>query len=206
MTIIDYDNLTSIQMDALKEIGNVGSGNAAVALSQILNHTVKMDVPTVEILGYEETMNMLGGPEEIASAVLVELVEGMNGMMLFIQQKDFLGSVLNTLLSKELTSFEEMDEMDASAIMEVGNILLSSYVTAISNFAGFKIDISVPAHTVNMIGGILSVPIVEMAEETEKMLMIHGYFIIDGQKISSNILLIPDMGSLNKLLESLGVN
>lgn len=206
MTIVDYDNLTSIQVDALKEIGNVGSGNAAVALSQILNHTVKMDVPTVEILGYEETINMLGGPEEIASAVLVELVEGMNGMMLFIQQKDFLGSVLNTLLSKELTSFEEMDEMDASAIMEVGNILLSSYVTAISNFAGFKIDISVPAHTVNMIGGILSVPIVEMAEETDKMLMIHGYFIIDGQKISSNILLIPDMESLNKLLESLGVN
>lgn len=206
MTIIDYDNLTSIQVDALKEIGNVGSGNAAVALSQILNHTVKMDVPTVEILGYEETMNMLGGPEEIASAVLVELVEGMNGMMLFIQQKDFLGSVLNTLMSKELTSFEEMDEMDASAIMEVGNILLSSYVTAISNFAGFKIDISVPAHTVNMVGGILSVPIVEMAEETDKMLMIHGYFIIDGQKISSNILLIPDMESLNKLLESLGVN
>ncbi len=205
MTITDYVDLTDLQIDTLKEIGNIGSGNAANALSQILSHTVNMDVPTVDILSYDDTVNMLGGPEEIASAVLVELTEGMNGMMLFIQQKDFLGSVLNSLLGKELTSFEDMDEMDASAVIEVGNIMLSSYISAISNLAGFQIDIGVPTHTVNMVGGILSVPIVIMAEETDKMLMIHGHFIIDGEKVSSNILLIPDMKSLNKLLQCLGL-
>ena len=206
MSITDYRDLNSLQLDVLREIGNIGSGRAATSLSEIVGSKIGIDMPVVEILSYDEMMNLIGGPEEIVSAVLVEIEKDVEGMVLFIQQKDFLKKIISALVMKEIQEFEDLDEMDISAIMEVGNILISSYVNAISEMTGMEIDISVPSHTVNMAGAILSVPIVRFAEETDRLLMINGDFIVDNETIPSNILLLTDMASLNKILDLLGVN
>jgi len=126
--------------------------------------------------------------------------------MLFIQERDFLDSMLETLIGTGINSFEELDEMGISAVMEMGNILLSNYVNAIAQMTALKIEISVPFHTVNMAGGVLSVPAVQMAEETDYLLMIRGNFVIDEKHVRSNIFMVPDMSSLNKVLDNLGVN
>lgn len=208
MAVTDYLNLNEIQKDALGEIGNIGSGNAASALSAMIGQAINIDVPKVEILNFDDSVNLLGGPEEIVSAVLVTLGGDITGMMLFIQEKDFLDNLLETLIGTGINSFEELDEMGVSAVMEMGNILLSNYVNAISQMTGLRIEISIPFHTVNMAGGVLSVPAVQMAEETDYLLMIRGNFVIGEKKksVRSNIFMVPDMSSLNKVLDNLGVN
>ncbi|MGN1350235.1 MAG: chemotaxis protein CheC [Anaerovoracaceae bacterium] len=206
MSVTDYLKLNEIQLSALGEIGNIGSGNAATALSSMLDKPVEIEIPKVEILNFDDCMNLVGGPEEIVSAVLVTLSRDINGMMLFIQQEEFLDSMLTVMLGSGIGSFEEIDEMGVSAVKEMGNIMLSAYVNAISQMTGLTIEISIPSHTINMAGGVLSVPAVQMAEETDYLLLIHGNFVIDEKKVKSNIFLVPDMESLNIILDNLGVN
>ena len=206
MAVTDYLNLNEIQLDALGEIGNIGSGNAATALATMLGLSVDIEVPKVEILSFDDCMSLLGGPEEIVSAVLVTLSQDVTGMMLFIQHEDFLNSMLEAMVGTGISSFEDIDEMGVSAIMEMGNIMLSSYVNAVGQMTGLTIEISVPSHTINMAGGVLSVPAVQMAEETDYLLLIHGNFVIADRKVQSNIFMVPDMESLNKVLDNLGVN
>lgn len=200
-----YGRLTSMQIDVLGEIGNIGSGNAARALSELMNHPVGVDLPEVIILDHDNVMSLLGGPEKIISAVLVELRGDLNGIMLFIQEQDFLSSVLSCLLEKHLDTFEEMDEMDRSAIVEVGNILMASYLNAVSQMTGLSIEAGIPSHTVNMAGAILSVPLVSVAERYDYIVMIKANFIVKDNRVSGDIFMVLDMESLEKMMNNLGV-
>ncbi len=199
------NRLTSMEIDVLGEIGNIGSGNAATALSEMLGHPINIDVPEVIILDYDNVMNILGGPEKIISAVLVELSQDLSGIMLFIQEKDFLSSVMSEIMMKPIESFDELDDMDRSAIVEIGNILMGSYVNAVAQLTGLHIDISVPSHTINMAGAILSVPLVSVAEEYDYIVMIKANFLIEDKRVSGDIFMVLDMGSLKKMLTNLGV-
>jgi chemotaxis protein CheC len=204
--VTDYLKLNDIQLDALREIGNIGSGNAATALSSMIGKPVDVEVQKVSIMSFDECVNQVGGPEEIVSAVLVTLSQDVNGMMLFIQARDFLDILLEALTGTGLASFDDLDDMGRSVIIEIGNIMLSAYMTAISQMTGLTVELSVPSHTVNMAGGVLSAPAVQMAEETDYLLMIHGDFVIDNKEVNSNIFMVPDMKSLNRVLDNLGVN
>ena len=115
-------------------------------------------------------------------------------------------AVLEKLIGKSYTSFEEMDEMDYSALEEVGNIIICSYVNAFAQLVGVDIDLSVPSSTVNMLGGILTVPIAEYGYETDKLMYINAEFIADGVRLSDGLLMLPDIESLNRILEKLGVS
>jgi chemotaxis protein CheC len=204
--VTDYLKLNEIQLDALREIGNIGSGNAATALSDMIGKSVDVEVQKVSIMNFDDCVNQIGGPEEIVSAVLVTLSKDVNGMMLYIQALDFLNVLLETLTGTGISSFEELDDMGRSVIIEIGNIMLSAYMNAISQMTGLTVELSVPSHTVNMAGGVLSVPAVHMAEETDYLLLIHGDFVVDKKKVKSNIFMVPDMKSLNRVLDNLGVN
>ena len=156
-------------------------------------------------MDYDNVMNILGGPEKIISAVLVELSQDLSGIMLFIQEKDFLSSVMSEIMMKPIESFDELDDMDRSAIVEIGNILMGSYVNAVAQLTGLHIDISVPSHTINMAGAILSVPLVSVAEEYDYIVMIKANFLIEDKRVSGDIFMVLDMGSLKKMLTNLGV-
>ncbi|MCR4601851.1 MAG: chemotaxis protein CheC [Clostridia bacterium] len=197
--------LTDMQIDVLGEIGNIGSGNAATALSELLGHPINIDVPEVIIMDYDNVMEMLGGPEEIISAVLEELSGDLNGIMLFIQEKDFVETVLSSLMQKPIDDFSEMDEMDKSAIVEVGNILMASYMNAVGDMTGLHVDNGVPSHTVNMAGAILTVPLISVAETYDYVVLIRANFLVEDNSVSSNIFMVLDMDSLNKMLDQLGV-
>ncbi len=200
-----YSNLTSMEFDILKEIGSIGAGNAATALSSVLGMKVKMDVPTVSIYDYEDAIYLLGGPESIAVGILVKLTGDVEGLMLFVQRLDLVNITLGQVLGKSVNSYEELSEMDVSALNEIGNIIMGSYINSIAKLTDLTIHISVPALTVNMIGGILSVPMVEYGYEADKIMIIDGSFFVDGKEISSDLILVPDVKSLKVLLEKLGV-
>ena len=147
----------------------------------------------------------MGGPEKVITGILVHLMGDIQGMIMFLLEDSFAQVVLSTFLGKENVRVVELDENDFSAIKEMGNIMAGSYLQAIGQLTGLTIDMSVPAMTVDMMGAIMSVPIVEYSEIGDKVLFINDGFVIDGVKIKSNIILIPDMKSLSILMKKLGV-
>lgn len=203
MEIKNYDNMDAMWLDVIREVGSIGTGNAATAISGLLNKDVRITLPDVKILGYNEATNFLGEPEEMIAAVLVQMSKDMQGIMLFLLKMDFINAVTETMLGREITDYSQLDEMAVSALTEVGNIIISSYVSSMSGLAGMDIDLSVPAVSINMLGGILSVPMIEFGYETDKIMMITGNFILGEKKLDSTLLMLPDIESLNRLIKKL---
>jgi len=205
MKITRYDEMKGLGLDLIREIGSIGTGNSATALSSMLGKTVRMTLPDVQILGYNEAIKFLGDPEEIVAAVLVKMTGEINGLMLFILKLDFINEVLNSVLQKRIEDYYQLNVMETSALEEIGNIIISSYVNAMSTLSDVTINLSVPDIAVNMLGGILSVPMVEFGYQTDKMMMISGQFVIGGNVLHSDLLMMPDIQSLNFLMEKLGI-
>jgi chemotaxis protein CheC len=205
MKITRYDEMNGLGLDLIREIGSIGTGNSATALSSMLNKTVRMTLPNVQILGYNEAIKSLGDPEEIVAAVLVKMTGEINGLMLFILKMDFINEVLSSVMQQEIEDYYQLNVLETSALEEIGNIIISSYVNAMSTLSEVTINLSVPDIAVNMLGGILSVPMVEFGYQTDKMMMISGQFIIGGKVLHSDLLMMPDIMSLNFLMEKLGI-
>lgn len=205
MALDRYDDLNDIQLDVLREIGNIGSGNAASALSSMLGRPINIKVPRINILDYNQVTKNLGGPENLMVALLLAMSGDVSGMMMFLLHKDFAHMVLNALLGCTLNDFSEIGEMETSAIKEVGNIMAASYVNAMSSLAGLEINISVPDICIDMVGAILSVPAIHYANISDKIILIEDDFNSWDDNITSQILMIPDVDSLKKIMENLGI-
>ena len=206
MKITRYEDMDDTAKDMMREIGSIGTGNAATALSSLLKTGVEMTVPKVEILGYNEAVDLLGHPEDMISGVLVQMTGDVSGVMLFLMKMDFINEVLQCVLQESIDGYEQMGEMEVSAATEVGNIIISSYILSLSKLADMDISLSVPAFSVNMLGGIMTVPMAEFGYVSDKLMMITGKCIIGGRNVDSNLLLLPDIQSLNYLMQKLGVN
>ncbi|MCI8269411.1 MAG: chemotaxis protein CheC [Lachnospiraceae bacterium] len=193
------------ELDVMKEISSIGTSHAATALSKLLQKEIRISIPEVSVLGYEETVDRMGDIEELVAATLVRMSNQVEGLMLFVFKLDLANVVLEKLIGRSYESFQNMDELDYSALEEVGNIIICSYVNAFAQLVGVEIDLSVPGSTVNMLGGILTVPIAEYGYETDKLMYINAEFIMDGTKLSDGLLMLPDIDSLNNILEKLGV-
>ena len=206
MTIKNYDELSSLELDTLKEIGSIGTGNAATSLSALIGKTVRIQMPEVRIMGYNEAIEWIGGPEEITAGVLVGMSGQISGIMLSVQQLEFVNLVLDTMLGKTVKDYMELQELESSALTEVGNIMISTFINALSGLAGIDIELTVPAFTVDMQGAIMAVPMAEYGGQSDYIMTIGGDFICNGKKIPCRLLLSPDIRSLNFLLRKLGVD
>lgn len=200
-----YEDLSSMEIDCLKEIGNIGSGSAASALSQMLGKGIEMHIPDVRVLDYQSVIDEMGGPEKLITGILVKLSGDISGMIMFLLESTFAKVVLSTFLGKEDVNIAELDENDLSAIKEMGNIMAGSYLGALSGLTEMTIDMSVPSMTVDMMGAIMNAPMIEFSEVGDKVLFINDGFIIDEVDIKSNIILIPTVESLDILMKKLGV-
>lgn len=205
MEIRSYDEMNKDEIDVFREIGSIGTGNAATALSSTLSAKITMSLPEVNILDYSTVSAFLGGPEKIIAAVLVHISGDIEGIMLYLLDLNFINFVLEKLNLERIETYEDLTELDKSAISEVSNIIISSYASAVSQLAGINTRLSVPAMAINMLGGIMSVPMSEYGYVTDKMMMIGGNFIYENQEMTSNLLMLPDIKSLNFLLKKLGV-
>jgi len=206
MRLKSYEDMNLQELDVMKEISSIGTSHAATALSKLLQKEVRITIPEISILSYEETVDRIGHMEELVAATLVQMKNEVEGLMLFIFKMDLANAVLGKLLERHYQSFEELDEMDFSALEEIGNIVICSYVNAFTQLVGVEIDLSVPSSTINMLGGILTVPIAEYGYETDKLMYINAEFIMDGEKLSDGLLMLPDIKSLNSILEKLGIS
>lgn len=205
MSIHKYEDLNPIHMDVLKEVGNIGSGNASTALSAMINRQVLIDMPKVELLGFQEAIDTVGPPDEIISGIMVRLFGDIEGMILFLMEQNFAKLIINTFFGERDVNLLELTEADVSALSEIGNIMASSYVSAIAQLADLTINVKAPEFTVDMLGAVMSVPAIEFGEMGEKMLSIQKTLKIDNVHIKSNMMLIPTVNSLKILLNRLGV-
>ena len=204
MALHNYDELSDMHIDALREIGNIGSGNAASSLAMMLSDQIDILVPVVRILDYEQVMEELGGPEQMIVGLLLCLDGDVNGMIMFLLHQNFANTLLASLIG-EADVGGTVDEMSYSALQEVANIMAASYVNAIADLTGFTINVSVPSMCVDMLGAILSVPAIHYANISDKMIFIEDKFHGKELDAPNHILLIPDVESLDKIMSSLGI-
>lgn len=206
MKIKKYEEMNPLEMDTLREVGSIGTGNAATALSSMLGKEVRITLPDVQIKEYNQAIEDMGGYEAITAGVLVKLSGEINGIMLSVQSQDFINMLMSTLLHKTINEYSELTDLQTSVLVEIGNIMISSFINAISGLVGIEINLSVPAMTVDMQGAILSVPMAEYGSQSDYIMTIGGNFICDGQETPCHLLLSPDLRSLNYLLWKLGVS
>ena len=206
MAIKTYDQMNSLEIDTLREIGSIGTGNAATALSQMLGKEVRITLPEVRIMGYNEAIEWIGGPEAVTAGVLVKMSGDMGGIMLSVQKLELVNIILETMLGQSIQDYEELAELERSALIEIGNIMISAFVTALSGLAGIDVNLTVPAFAVDMQGAILAVPMAEYGGMSDYLMTIGGNFVCDGKEVPSHLMLSPDLRSLNFLLRKLGVS
>ena len=163
----NFNELSGLELDTLREIGSIGTGNAATALSSLLQCEVRIEMPEVRILGYNEAIDWIGGPEVITAGVLVRLGGEINGIMLSVQQMDFINQVLGRMMNRTVCEYGQLSELDRSALVEVGNIMISTFVNALSGLAGVTIQPSVPGFAVDMQGAIITVPMAEFGGQSD---------------------------------------
>ncbi|MCI8649744.1 MAG: chemotaxis protein CheC [Anaerotruncus sp.] len=205
MALNNYDDLDSMQIDVLREIGNIGSGNVATSLSEMLFRPVNISVPVVRILDYQSVVERMGGPETMILGAMLSLEGDVTGMIMFLLHKEFAHMTLDTLLGQETEDLGELGEMEYSALTEVSNIMAASYVNALSALTGLNINISVPDICIDMLGAIISVPAIHYADIGDKIIFIEDKFSSEEEGAESHILMIPEMESLRKILTELGI-
>ena len=204
--IKNYDQLSSLEIDTLREIGSIGTGNAATALSQMMNKPVRITLPEVRIMEYNEAIEWIGGPEEVTAGVLVKMSGDIGGIMLSVQKLELVNVVLNAMLGENIDSYENLTELERSAMIEIGNIMISTFINALSGLANVDIKLTVPAFAVDMQGAILTVPMAEYGGMSDYLMAIGGNFVCDGKEVPCHLILSPDLRSLDFLLRKLGVS
>lgn len=197
--------LSADQLDALREIGNVGAGNSATALSQIINRRIDMSVPKVAIMPLGDVPDVVGGPDAMVVGVFLRVYGLAPGSVLFLLPRDSAFYLIDMLMSKERGSTKNLDFMDESALMEIGNILAGAYLNALSHFTQLTLLPSIPALAMDMAGAILSVVLVQLGQMGDHALVIETEFLSEDDGIKGHFFLIPDPGSLNTILSAVGV-
>lgn len=198
--------LNDIHIDLLKEIGNIGAGNAATSLSQMLSKRIDMNVPEVSLLNYDDIIESIGGAENVVVGILVSFEGNIEGVILFLLKKEFVHLILNSLLGTEIHSFEEISEMEMSALSEIGNIMVSSYVNSISTLTEMSINITVPSLNIDMSGALLDAVTAEFSEAADKVIFIKEKYFCQDETVYSHMLLLPNMKSLKILLKRFGLD
>lgn len=198
------DDLNNLYLDVLREIGNIGSGNAASALAKMIQKRIDMDVPHVRILSFQEAAEVLGGEEIVVAGIYFQLEGDLQGNIMFLMDVASSKTLTGMLMGREEVT-GDLDEMDRSALQEIGNILSGSYVSSLCTLTGLDLKISVPSLCIDMAGAILSVPAIQFSQTFDKILLIETTLTEGNNLVKGNFFLIPDSGSFEKLLSSLGV-
>lgn len=204
MAKVDLNNMDGVYFDVLKEIGNIGAGNATTALAQLLNTKVDMLVPKVSLLDFRDVGGAMGGEEQIMAGIYLVVEGDITGSIMFLLEEQSAKVLVNKLMGGYAESGEGFSDMEISALKEIGNIITGSYLSSLSTLTGLKIIASIPEISVDMAGAILSVPAIEFGAIGDKILLIATEFT-DDVKLEGYFILVPDLESYDKILTSLGM-
>ncbi len=200
-----FKKLEGFKMDVLKEVGNIGAGNAATALSQLLDKPIDMAVPKVQILPFEEIAEKVGGQEQIVLAIFFRVEGDAPGNLFFILTPEAGKGLLHRLAGLEVADDEQFSEMEQSALSEIGNILAGSYLSSLADFTGLAMTPTVPGLAYDMAGAILNYGLIQFGGMGDDALLIDTTFLEGKNEVEGQFFLIPDPESFEKIFISLGV-
>ncbi|WP_438803687.1 chemotaxis protein CheC [Paenibacillus aceti] len=197
--------MEEFKMDVLKEVGNIGAGNAATALSRLLNKPIDMAVPKVQMLPFEAISEQVGGAEQVVLAIFLRVEGDAPGNLFFIQSPEAAKKLLHRLAGFEVEGEDSFSEMEWSALSEIGNILAGSYLSSLADFTSLQMTPTVPALALDMAGAILSYGLLQFGEMGDSALLIDTTFIEGQHEVEGQFFLIPDPESFAKIFAALGV-
>src|SRR5215203_2013542 len=201
----DVRDLKESQLDAMREVANIGAGHAATALSQMTNRKIMITVPRVNVRPLEEACDMVGTPDEVTAAVLMHMMGDLTGRALLMFPQRAAGTLCDYLLRRELGTTQEFGEMERSALKEAGNILASAYLNALSDFMGMMLVPSVPSLVIDLTGAVLSSAHLNFGHDRDYAFCVETSFRVDGapDPLGGHFLLLPDMSSLRAIFDAI---
>ncbi|WAM33429.1 chemotaxis protein CheC [Caldicellulosiruptor morganii] len=197
--------INEMYLDVLKELGNIGTGNAISALAMMIGKRIDMKVPIVKIVDLRQVPEILGGAEIPIVGILLNVEGDIDGFIMLVMSQASAHVLVNMLLGTSLNEYSEFTDIEKSALMEIGNILAGAYLTALSTLTGFKMIQSVPQLAEDMAGAILSFPAIQFGETGDTALYIETEIFEQSSRIIADFFLIPTEESYKKMLRALGV-
>ncbi|PKQ27670.1 MAG: CheY-P-specific phosphatase CheC [Candidatus Anoxymicrobium japonicum] len=197
-------SLSAIQIDALREVGNIGAGNAAIALSEMVNKKVDLSVPKARLLSLAFVPDLVGGPEVPVAGVYLHITGDCSGSILLLLEKEN-ANLLADLMVPTVLGALDIAVVKESALQETGSILSGAYLNALGQLTGLFFRPSVPGFAMDMAGAIIDYVLVDTGAVEDYVLVIETDFMVSGVKILGHLVLFPDMGGLAIILERLGV-
>lgn len=198
-------NITKSQLDALREVGNIGSGNAASALAQFLNRKIDMSVPNASIMDLNEIPNILGGPNLPTLGIFLKIMGEISGRFLLMIPERTSKKILKTLIpDSEVEDMTKMGEIESSCMKEIGNILAGAFLNALSVLTQTPMLNSLPSINFDFAGSMIDNVVADMTAVSDRVLMIETSFIEEKENMRIHIFILPAPDSLNLLLQKIG--
>jgi chemotaxis protein CheC len=203
------ENILSKHLDVFKEIGNIGAGHAASALAGLLDRRITMSVPEASVVPFSEIVNVLDGPETLVVGVLIDVSGDLNGYILLLLGMNDAMAMVSQALGDDMRDTTDPDfalnELEQDTILEIGNILVGSFLSAITSFSGLSAIPTVPQLAIDMLGAIISVATIQYGEIGDSVLFLNTQFNDLAGDINGHFFLIPDYNSYKILLNALGL-
>lgn len=198
-------NLDHTHFDVLKEIGNIGAGNAATALSQLVSEKIEMTVPDVSIMPLGAVSDILGGAEREVIGIYMRVFGDAPGKIIFLFPLQEAGALVDLILRCPKGTTQEFHDFEQSALKEIGNIMTGAYLHALARLTGLQQLSSVPSFACDMVGAIINTALIDLGMIGDYALLIETQFSLTDRKINGHFFLVPDPGSLEIILGALGV-
>ncbi len=201
----DVRDLKELQLDALKEVANIGAGHAATALSQLTSRTIMIAVPEVNIRPLEEVPELLGRADEVIAAVLMHMMGDLTGRTLVLFPEPSAKALCDILFRKSPGTTTAFGSMEQSGLKEAGNILASAYMNALSDFMGMMLVPSVPSLVIDLSAAILTTAYLNFGHDRDYVFCVETAFRVEGatEPLRGHFLLLPDMPSLRAIFDAI---
>ena len=201
----DVRDLKESQLDAMREVANIGAGHAATALSQMTNRTIMITVPRVNMRPLEEACDTVGAPDEVMAAILMHMMGDLTGRALLLFPQRSARTLCDFLLQREVGTTQEFAEMEQSALKEAGNILASAYLNALSDFMGMMLVPSVPSLVIDLSAAVLTSAHLNFGHDRDYAFCVETSFRLEGstEPLGGHFLLLPDMASLRSIFDAI---
>jgi chemotaxis protein CheC len=201
----DVRDLKASQLDAMREVANIGAGHAATALSQMTNRKIMITVPRVNVRPLEEASDIVGTPDQVTAAVLMHMMGDLTGRALLMFPEGAAKTLCDFLLRRELGTTQTFGEMERSSIKEAGNILASAYLNALSDFMGMMLVPSVPSLVIDLYGAVLTSAHLNFGHDRDYAFCVETSFRVEGtnDSMGGHFLLLPDVASLRSIFDAI---
>jgi chemotaxis protein CheC len=200
-------NLSDAQIDALVEVGNIGAGHAATALSQLIKKKIMISVPEVRVIRVQEIETLLGEPNTLVAGVIMNVLGDISSKMLLLLTRESALSLVDMLIQKPIGTTKVLSEVGNSAIKETGNILAGAYMNSLNEFLGLMLLPSVPNLVFDIASAVMSSLTDGFDQVSSHILSIETEFSEANEHvIKGYLLLIPDVPSVKALLSAIKVS